>query len=272
MPGLRAPTLLIALSLALVLAGCGDDDDSVSGSQSPTSIVAGSPTASPDPLVPPLEGPPREPYIGDPQDFRTNPDYVLPEPGGVPTPADSSDPILSPPAEPDCPEDWEELYRGPEGFKLCYPPDWTVLTDAYKNAPNEHRWYAGGVYKFPGDPPEHQLAHVSVYAIPQFTRPFPYTRDCPTPYSVQLGGEPSVVCPSFPASHPEARIVSYHVFREGFDYFFNIALYYRWDDGDEKYKDQTDEEAFADALRIIHSVEFFDVPESVLTPTATSTQ
>lgn len=247
--------LLVAL---FVFAACKNDSEG--GGSGRTSTPAGSPTPSPDPLVPPLEGPPREPYIGERQDFRQNPDYQLPKPAGVPTPPPDLETSLIPPSSPDCPEGWKELFRGPEGFKMCYPPDWTVLTDAYKNAPNEERWYAGGVFKFSGEEHDHQLAHVSIYVIPQYTRPFPYTRECPTPYSVKLDGQPAVLCPSFPASDPEARIVSYHVFRENFDYFFNVALYYQWDEKTGKFTDKTDSDAFETALKIIHSVVFGEVP------------
>jgi hypothetical protein len=251
----------------LIFGGCKDDNETGGSGRTPT--TAGSPTPSPNPLVPPLEGPPREPYIGERQDFRQNPDYQLPRPGGVPTPPAELEDSLIPPASPECPDEWEKLFRGPEGFQLCYPSDWSVLTDAYKNAPNEARWYAGGVFKFTGEGQDHQLAHVSIYVIPQYTRPFPYTKDCPTPYSVELDGQPGVLCPSFPASHPEARIISYHVFRENFDYFFNVALYYRWDQDKGKFTDKTDSEALETGLKIIHSVSFGDVPNlEAASPTA----
>jgi hypothetical protein len=271
MRGVRLFPLALAVSVFVIVA-CGGDDDSSSATGTPTATFAGSPTVSPDPLVPPLEGPEREGYTGERQDFRENPEYALPQPGGLPTPADASDPVLNPPAESECPVDWKLLFRGPEGFQLCYPQDWTVLTDAYKNSPGEARWYTGGVFKFPDEPPEHQLAHVSIYVIPQFTRPFPYTKDCPAPFSVTLNGQPAVVCPSFPPSHPEARLVSYHVFRENLDYFFNIALYYRWDEDSGQYTDETDEEAFDTALKIIHTVEFLEVPTLQPTPTLTASQ
>jgi hypothetical protein len=266
-----AGAIAVCTLAMLMLIACGDDDDNSTGSTStPTATLAGSPTPSPNPLVPPLEGPERVGYIGERQDFRLNPDFELPTPNEVPTPEDTDDPVLNPPSVPDCPDDWKKLFRGPEGFQLCYPEDWSVLTDAYKNSPGEERWYTGGVFKFPGDPPEHQLAHVSIYAIPQYTRPFPYTKDCPTPYSVRLDNQPAVVCPSFPARHPEARLVSYHVFRENFDYFFNIALYYNWDESAGAFTDETDASAFDTAVRIIHSVEFMSVP--TVAPAATGTQ
>lgn len=265
-----AGAIFVAPFLAiLALTACGDDD---APAKTTTITLAGSPTASPDPLVPPLEGPERVAYIGEKQDFRLNPDYELPTPNEVPSPDDASDPVLNPPSVPDCPADWKKLIRGLEGFQLCYPQDWSVLTDNYKNSPNEERWYTGGVFKFPGDPPEHQLAHVSIYAIPQYTRPFPYTKDCPKPFSVQLNNQPAVVCPSFPATFPEARIVSYQVSRENFDYFFNIALYYRWDENAGAYADQTDTAAFNTAVRIIQSVEFLSVPATAAAATGTPSQ
>lgn len=264
---LRIAALFAVLSLASLLIACGDDDGGKQdGTATPTPTVPGSPTASPDPLIPPLEGPQRETYLGERRDFRQDPAYQLPQPNGVPTPSGPADPVFNLPAEAVCPDGWQKLFRGPERFQLCYPPDWYVLTDAYKNSPNEERWYTGGIFKFPGEPPEHQLAHVSMYAIPQFTRPLPYTRDCPTPYSVQLNSQPAVVCPSFPANHPEARIISYHVYLNNFDYFFNIALYYRWDESRARYTDQIDEDALATALQIIGSIEF--LPETTPPPTA----
>jgi hypothetical protein len=254
---------VLLLLAAVSLGACGDDADGPANGATGSATPAGSPTASPDPLIPPLEGPARDTYLGERQDFRDNPDYQLPRPGAVPTPsADSGDPVFDLPATAEC---WQTLFRGPELFQLCYPPDWEVLTDAYKNSPNEERWYAGGVFKFPDEEGSPQLAHVSVYVIPQFTRPFFYTKECPTPYSIQLNSQAGVVCPSYPANHPEARIVSYHVFREGFDYFFNIALYYEWDAGAGRFTDQTDQQAFDEALQIIRSVEF--LPPTTPAPT-----
>lgn len=265
---LPARTLAVILVLAAgALVACGGDDDGATDAPTGSATLAGSPTPSPDPLIPPLEGPTRDTYLGERQDFRENPDYQLPRPGAVPTPAaDSADPVFDLPSTAECPEGWQTLFRGPELFQLCYPPDWEVLTDAYKNSPNEERWYAGGIFKFPDQEGSPQLAHVSVYAIPQFTRPFPYTKDCPAPFSIQLNSQAGVVCPSYPANHPEARIVSYHVYREGYDYFFNIALYYEWDEDRGEFTQETDDEAFNTALQIIRSVEF--LPPTTAVPTA----
>lgn len=209
--------------------------------------------------MPPLEGPERRAYIGKAEDFRQDPEYQLPTPDKVPA-ATGDDPVFDMPSEPDCPDGWKLYQRIPEGFEMCYPPDWTLGTDAYKNAPNEARWYAGGIFDFSDAEHAHQLAHVSVYVIPQFTRPFPYTKDCPTPFSMKLNDQPAVVCPSFPAVSPEARIISYHVYRENRDYFFNIATYYKWDEGKDKLTSDTDEGALDTAIKIIRSTKFLPIP------------
>lgn len=269
MPSLRTSlTLLVVIAgSALFAVACGGGGSSTTGT--PTATTTAVPR---DPLVPPLEGPDRVPYLGSPMDFRQDPAYQLPSPNDVPSPTDSEDPVLNPPAQPDCPDGWKVLQRPTEGFQFCYPADWDFASDGYKNAPNETRWYSLGVFKFPGArEDDHQFAHVSVYVIPQGARPFTYTKDCPTPYSVVLDGQPAVVCPDFPAASPEARIISYHVFRSDLDYFINIALYFKYDDSKGAYTDQTDSEALAAATKIIGSFTFTEVqPAFTPSPTASA--
>lgn len=267
----RAHYLLLPFALlALLVAACGGDDDgNGDGGGNGTSTASPADSASPvdtdgadrpvDPFSPPLEGPGRGDPPSELTDFREEPDWQLPEPGNVPEPEGNEDPVLNPPKEPVCPEDWERLRRPSEGFEICYPGGWAIDGHGYVNSQNEERWYSVGVFNAPDVEAGQQLAHVSVYVIPQFSRPFRYTIDCPQPYATTLSGEPAVVCPEFPPLHPEASIVSYHVFREDFDYFVNIATYYEWNENDGEYTDEVNEEAAAMAIQIAHSFEFIPV-------------
>ncbi len=263
----RTHCLLPALALlAVLIVTCGGDDDSngdgggdVTPTASPADSLRPSGSGNIDPFSPPLEGPGRGDSPRELTDFREEPGWQLPDPANVPEPAESEDPVLNPPDEPVCPEDWERLRRLIQGYQFCYPGDWVLGGNGYINAPNEKRWRSDGVFSLPGGEAEHQLAHVSVYVTPQFSRPFRYTIDCPQPYATTLAGEPAVVCPEFPPIYPEASIASYHVFREDFDYFVTIATYYEWNENDGEYTDEVNEEAAATAIEIAHSFEFIPI-------------
>jgi hypothetical protein len=216
-----------------------------------------------------MEGPQRAGFVGELEDFREDPAYKLPSPDEEPAPDDSSDPVLNPPAEPSCPGASQLLDRITEGFNICYPSDWEIPANGYVSSTKEPRWYYVGIFKFPDNSQEHQLAHVSVYVLPKFVRPLTFTRDCPQAYRVTLAGEPAVVCPEFPPVSPEARIISYHVFREDFDYFVNIATYYQYDDAKGEYTDKTDDAAFQAALQIVGSFHFTPVARADESATST---
>jgi len=257
---MRWMSITAAAFLALAFAvACGDDDDLGSSGTD----VSATPDATPDlttraprdPLSAPHEGPDLGPFPEEPIDFREDPDWRHPDPESRPTPApdDKSDVVFGPPAEPSCPEDWERVERLPEDFSICHPDSWEE-DSSYVN--HEVRWYAIGFFDFPGGDREHQLAHVSVYVFPEFSLTVRYALDCPEAYSVTFAGEPSVVCPDFPPVAPEARIISYHVFRDQRHYFVNVAAYLEYDEENGEYSDSLNEEAFNQAIEIAHTFQF----------------
>lgn len=140
---------------------------------------------------------------------------------------------------------------------MCYPDSWKIAGHGYVSAGAEARWYSVGIILFDG---ERQLAHVSIYAVPQFARPLTYTRDCHQPYRVTFAGVPAVLCPDFPGQPPEARIVSYHVFKNDRDYFINVVPYFRYDAGSGKYTEDVDESALNTAFDIAGTFRFIDLP------------
>jgi hypothetical protein len=255
--------LVVALTIVSVVACGGDDDD---GSGSPTPDDTGpTPVITPgDPVAPPLEGPGR----GDPPtemtDFRELPEWQLPRPDEVPPPPEeeADNRLLNPPAEASCPEEWEVLDRPTDGYKICYPGDWTLAGYGNVSQANEATWVSAGIFRFTDPSQENQLAHVSIYVIPQFARPFRYTIDCEQPYSITFAGQPAVVCPEFPGVSPEAPFTSYHVFRENLDYFVQVVPYYLEEDGEVT--DEIDEAAFQTAIDIAHTFQFTPV---AVTPT-----
>lgn len=258
--------LAVSAAVLVALAACGDDDDlkpdgsAGARTASPTASSDVSPTVTPEQsiFVPPLEGPPRTGTVSERTDFRQDPEWALPKPEDQPAPDDSDDPILNPPAEPaECPTDWQVLDRPVEGFKICYPPDWVTDGQGYVAAANEERWYSVGIYDFPEGDREHQRAHISVYVVPTYTRPLRYTLDCPELFSVTLAGQPAVVCPDFPAESPEARISSYHVFREDLDYFVQVVEYFEFENGE--YTDSVNEDARDLAIQTVQTFQFTPV-------------
>ena len=244
---------LLVFALIGVVACGGDDDDGASSTGSPT------PTVAPVPGGGVLEGPGRPGTVNEQTDFREDPNWQLPAPADIPAADDGDDPIQNPPDEPVCPEGWAEHVRAREGFEICYPADWTIGGHGYNRSANEESWYSVGFFSYPVGDEENQLAHVSVYVVPQYTRPFRYTIDCPQPYSLEFAGEPAVVCPDFPPTEPEARISSYHVFRENLDYFVTVASYREWDAEAGEYTDGVNQEAVDTAIQIAHSLTFIPV-------------
>lgn len=257
----RPGRLLVPLSVLVVLfaLACADDDDGGGASATPVGSLPTGATAAPVPVVPPMEGPGRGEAVAERTDFRADPAWRMPSPDSVPPADDPDDPVLNPPADPECPADWTLIQRPVEGFQICHPSDWTVAGHGYVSSPNEDQWYTMGIFDFVDESQSQRRAHVSIYVLPDFVKPFRYTLDCPEPRSVTLSGQPAVVCPDFPASPPEARIVSYHVFREDYDYFVQVVSYYHYDQSSGTYTDDVEEEAFDKALEIAHTFEFTPV-------------
>jgi hypothetical protein len=265
---LFAPVILIVF-----LSACGGDSTS-DGSATPTGSVTPGPSREPPTgevtpfptrggsagsIVPPLEGPARGPSVQQQEDFRLDPAWKLPTPEEAPVPDNTDDPVLNPPAQASCPAEWEILERPTEGWHVCYPANWAIDGQGYVGSANEARWYSVGIFDFTDETRVHQRAHVSVYVIPQFTRPFRYTIDCPQPFHVTFAGQPAVVCSSFPPTSPEARVISYHVFLNNLDYFVNIATYFEFDESSGQYTDKTSDDAFKGALDIVGTFEFIPI-------------
>jgi hypothetical protein len=156
--------------------------------------------------------------------------------------------MYHPPAEVKCKDEWEQLVRPSEGFSICYPADWQTAGYGYVSAGAEDRWFSVGIVKFTDEKRETQEAHVSVYVLPRYAKPFIYTRDCPRPYSVTFGGQAAVMCPDFPGENSEKYIVSYHVRRGDLDYFVQVVPY-----------DGGSDEALDTAIEIAHRVQFIDI-------------
>ncbi|MEX2390965.1 MAG: hypothetical protein WD904_05150 [Dehalococcoidia bacterium] len=224
----RSAALALAASALLIATACGDDDGG--NTQTPSSKQAsGSPGVPPTPaptldgLIPPLEGPPRDLAPVERTDFRELPEWQLPRPQGMPTPpADALRPEYAPPVEPECPDDWAKISRPTESFELCYPAPWVVGGHGYVSAGNEERWYSVGIVLFDGAA---QTAHVSVYAFPRFSRPVRYTIDCPQAYALTVAGHDAVLCPDYPPTPPETRLISYNILFQDIDYFVNVVSY-----------------------------------------------
>jgi hypothetical protein len=245
-----ASTVLI---VGILISACGDDDGG-SNNSSPTPSggpESGSPTATPSgTFQAPFEGPPRGPVPTERTDFREEPEWQLPEPADLPAvPDDENAAIFFPPSEVACAEEWILLARPSEGFTICYPQDWQTAGEAYVNEGAADKWYSVAMVKFADDTRDNESAHVSVYAIPRYAKPMPYTRDCPRPYSIEFAGQPSVICPAFPGEAPEEDFTSYHVRRGDMDYFINVVPYQGGGD-----------EAYNLAVQIAHTFQLLEQP------------
>ncbi len=256
--------LVAVAALSLVLAGgllavaCGEDGDAGSVTTptlgvSPVGTSNSADVSLPEgsSFSPPLEGPSRGLPATERTDYWALPEFALPAPGDLPElPGNSMGTELRPPAEPQCPEAWQEVPRPAEGLSICYPADWRIEGHGYVSAGVEDRWYSLGLYLFKDGV---ELAHVSVYALNPYAQPFNYTRDCEQAYRVSFAGEPAVVCPDFPGQWPEVRIISYHVRKDDLDYFVNVVPRFQADSQSGDYSDTWSEEAEATAIQIAHS-------------------
>jgi hypothetical protein len=256
--------LLAAVTVgSLLAAACAGGDGAPQGTAGPEATTTPTtPAATPgdgiSALTPPLEGPPRIVQSRERTNYRDLAEYQLPLPEELPEPPGGADaPEFHPPAEPQCPEDWEELSRPGEGFKICYPNDWQIEGHGYVSAASDDRWYSVAFVLFQDDI---QVAHVSVYVIlSAFTQPFTYTRDCEQAYRVTFAGRDAVLCPDLSGQFPEAKIITYHARRDDFDYFVNIVPYLQYDDQAGRYLDTWSEEAEATAIQVAHTLQFIEI-------------
>jgi hypothetical protein len=107
------------------------------------------PLTAATPIGPPLEGPPLGPAASERTNYRDLAGFQLPAPQSLPEPPDSATgQEFRPPAEPRCPEDWRQLQRLTEGFKICHPETWSIQGNGYVSAGFEDRWYSLGLYLF----------------------------------------------------------------------------------------------------------------------------
>lgn len=238
---------LALLSAGLILVTACGGDSGPAGTPGPSASAA---TARP--ISPPLEGPPRA-VATERTNFRELPEFELPSPADLPEPpGDAKGPEFHPPAEPQCPEGWQGLERPVEGFRICYPKEWSIQGHGYVSAGAEDRWYSVGVYFFRDDV---EVAHVSVYVVNPFARPFAYTRDCKQAYRVTFAGESAALCPDYPGVPPEERIIAYHIRRGDLDYFVNVVPKFTYDPQAGKYLDTWDREAEARAIQIAQTLQ-----------------
>ena len=240
----RVLYLALLLVLPAVVASCGTGDDGAD---------TGTPTPTRRELSPPLEGGAQSPGPSERTNYRELADWRLPEPEELPPPpADADGPEFSPPPVPQCPEDWSQYARPAEGFRICHPDDWEINGDGYVTQLFQETWFSGGVFKFVDGV---QGAHVSIYTINNYARPFTYTRDCRQAYAVTFAGQASVLCPDAPGALPEARIIAYHTRTDRFDYFVNVVPYFTYDAEDGGYEDYVDADLEELAIEIAHTFE-----------------
>jgi hypothetical protein len=235
---------LLCLSILATIAvatACGDDDDGQDATDTPPGTVS----VEAD-LTPPLEGPPRGPPAATRVDYRELPEWQLPLPADAAAPVGDDLAALVPPTDPDCPAGWQQLVRSTENFMICYPPGWELASHGYVSEGSDERWYSTGFYLFADGAP---VAHVSVYAFPRYSRPVRHTIDCPQPYSVELSGEPAVLCPEAVPSSAGEKIVSYQARFGEVDYFVNAVTHAG-----------ASEAETAEALATAHTFRFLDAP------------
>ena len=248
----RVALVFSVFALGLFVLACGDDDD-VSETGSPTPSEAGTGSATPTPaviLIPPIEGPRRGPPATERTDFREDPEWDLPAPDDLPpVPDDENETIFFPPLSAECPGDWLLIQRPSEGFRICHPSDWQDAGTGYVTDGAEDRWYGQGIVKFADENRDRELAHVSVYWIPRFTRPMTYTRDCPQPFGITFAGQPAVICPEFPDEAPREDFTSYHIRLADVDYFVQVVSFEGGDDA-----------SYDLAVQIAHTFQLLEQP------------
>ena len=262
--------VIFAVFLALVgvlSAACGGGNGEKTTPPPAATATAGgtaTATASPEPeasatarrITPPLEGPARGPGATKRTNYRKLSEFRLPAPEDLPEPPDSATgPEFHPPAEPQCPKDWKKLERPAEGFRVCYPEGWSIEGHGYVSVGVEDRWYSLGLFLFQGDA---ELAHVSIYVINPYARPFTYTRDCDQAYRVTFAGEAAVLCADHPGQSPEAKIIAYHVRMGDLDYFINVVPRFQREADSGTYLKTWSKDAEATGIEIAQTVQLME--------------
>jgi hypothetical protein len=263
-----AVLVLLAGAGGLLTAACGGGGTQETTpvpetTQTPTAPATATPDSglSPSPTVraiaPPLEGPSRGAAATERTNYRELPEFQLPVPEDLPAPPEgATGPEFQPPAEPQCPEDWQELVRPAEGFKICYPEGWSIEGHGYVSSGAEDRWYSLGLFLFEDAA---ELAHVSIYVVNPYAKPITYTRDCDQAYRVTFARETAVLCPDYAGEFPEAKIIAYHVRKGDLDYYVNVVPQFQYDAASQIYLDTWSQDAEQTGIRIAHTFQFMEI-------------
>lgn len=259
--------VILAMAGGLLAAACAGGGQETTPVPGATDAPAASATATPDPGVstfpearrtgPPLEGASRGVAASERTNYRELDEFQLPEPEDLPPPPEeATGPEFQPPAEPQCPEDWQELSRPAEGFRVCHPEGWSIDGHGYVSAGAEDRWYSLGLFLSQDDV---EVAHVSIYVVNPYAKPITYTRDCDQAYRVTFAGEPAAFCPDYTGEFPEAKIIAYHVRRGDLDYYINVVPKFQYDATSRIYLDTWSQDAEATGILIAHTLQFMEI-------------
>lgn len=260
-------SVLLVAGLLVVACGGGSGGDSGDGAadgaadDTPSAVGVSvlTPRPSAEEIVPPFEGPPRRQVFDERTNYRRVMDFRLPAPEALPEPPmDAEGAEFSPPAAAACPQGWERLVRTVEKFQICYPPTWRVEGEGDVSAGFDDRWYSLGLFNFEGD---RQLAHVSIYRMNAYAQPFLYTRGCERAYRVSLSGQPAALCPDFPGSFTEGKIIAYHVRVDDLDYFVNAVVYLDFDEEKGEYVASWPQELEEEAIEVAQTFELIGLPD-----------
>ena len=260
-----AVLVLLAVAGGLLAAACGggggQETTPVPGTTDTPATATPDSGLSPSPaarrISPPLEGASRGVAAAERTNYRDLKEFQLPVPEELPPPPEGvAGPEFQPPAEPQCPEDWQELVRPAEGFRVCYPEGWGIDGHGYVSSAAEDRWYSLGLFLFQDTA---DAAHVSIYAVNPYAKPITYTRDCDQAYRVTFAGEPAALCPDHPSEFPEAKIIAYHVRRGDLDYYINVVPMFQYDATSQTYLDTWSQDAEATGIRIAHTLQFTEL-------------
>lgn len=251
----RARLVVLVLVGALLAVACGGESSSnPNATGTPRRQLAPPPPLVGTPLTTPFEEGERAAGATERTNYREAPEYRLPEPGDLQEPPDSATgQEFQAPEQTPCPQDWQVLWRFTEGFRICYPEDWSKQDDGYVTGGVDDRWYSVGFALFEDGV---LSGHVSVYVMNGYVRPFTYTRDCEQAYRVEFAGETAVLCPDFPGQYPEARIIAYHVRKGDLDYYVNVVPRFQYDMDTKSYLDTTSEEAETVGIQIAQTFQF----------------
>jgi hypothetical protein len=266
----RAFVLCALLAGTILTVSCGGQSGAPD-EQRVTPSATLTPTAEPTTVsrerTPPLEGPiQRLPTLRT--NYREDPDFQFPNPADLPIAGPDIEGAQVDHSSPSgCPVGWERLVRPREGFEICYPGDWIIDGHGYVTAGADDRWYSLGIFRLVGDDSV-ESAHVSVYVMGPYSRPFTYVLSCEKAYQVTLAGELASFCPDHPGEFPEVKIMAYHLRQGDRDYFIQVVPHFTWSEQTKEYLDVWSKEDEETAIRIVHTLQLVDdgVGE---TPTAT---